>query len=68
MKRYSVRISSKALKDMEDMYDYIVNVLLEPKYAMNQYDRIANSILSLELMPGRINVMGSDFRAKLNGK
>ena len=53
MKRYKITISDEAIKNMDDLYNYIAYVLLEPKYALNQYNRIAYAILELDLMPER---------------
>ena len=60
MKRYDVFISEKACDDMESIYDYISEILLSPESATDQYDRIADAILSLEEMPERIKVMDSE--------
>ena len=53
MKRYKITISDEAIKNMDDLYNYIAYVLLEPKYALNQYNRIAYAILELDLMIGK---------------
>lgn len=50
MKRYKITISDEAIKNMDDLYNYIAYV---PKYALNQYNRIAYAILELDLMPER---------------
>lgn len=65
MKRYRVQITEKALIDMEEIYNYIADDLLEPEYAMNQYNRIADSIESLALFPERIKIMQSDKEAAM---
>jgi plasmid stabilization system protein ParE len=57
MKKYNVLIADKALRDMETIYQYIAQELLSPDAAMRQYNRIADSILSLETMPERIKIM-----------
>ena len=53
MKQYQVRISRTALGDMEEIYNYIANHLQERETAMRQYDRIADAIQSLGMLPGR---------------
>ena len=53
---YSVKITDSALSDMDDIYDYIANTLAAPTTAENQYDRIANEILTLSEMPYRYPV------------
>ena len=60
MKKYEVLISDKADMDMESIYRHIAEVLHEPVIAANQYDRIADAILTLEQMPDRIKLMNSE--------
>ena len=43
MKQYDVKISHAALSDMEQIYSYIADRLLEPDTAMGQYNRIAEA-------------------------
>ena len=60
MKRYEVEITDVALKDMEELYHHIAFILLSPENAMGQYNRIANAILKLDMMPERYRVMDSE--------
>ena len=53
MKQYDVKISHAALSDMEQIYSYITDRLLEPDTAMGQYNRIAEAIQSLNILPER---------------
>lgn len=53
MKQYHVKISRTALHDMEEIYHYIADRLLEPDTAWAQYDRIAKAIESLDVLPER---------------
>ena len=53
MKQYDVKISHAALSDMEQIYSYIADRLLEPDTAMGQYIRIAEAIQSLNILPER---------------
>ena len=53
MKQYRVKISRLALADMEQIYSYIAERLLEPETALNQYNRIAEGIASLAALPER---------------
>ena len=53
MKEYQVNITPKAKDDMEEIYNYIAYSLLAPQAAMNQYNNIADAILSLSTMPER---------------
>ena len=57
MKRYEVEITDVALKDMEELYHHIAFILLSPENAMGQYNRIANAILKLDMMPERYRVI-----------
>jgi len=60
MKVYEVLLSNKANDDMDAIYMYIAETLLSPETAAAQYDRIAEAILSLEVMPMRIKLMDSE--------
>ena len=51
MRQYEVKITDAALADMEQLYDHIAFVLLSPENAMGQYNRIADAILKLNVMP-----------------
>ncbi|MBO5560662.1 MAG: type II toxin-antitoxin system RelE/ParE family toxin [Firmicutes bacterium] len=53
MKQYNVEITDAALDDMEKIYNYIAYELRSPETAMAQYDRIAESILALDIFPER---------------
>ena len=56
MKQYQVKITDAALEDMENIYVYIAQQLKEPEYAMGQYNRIADAILKLEILPERFRL------------
>ena len=60
MKQYRVEITREALRDMEDIYNYIAIDLLAPENAMGQYNRIANQILTLDIFPERFRIMESE--------
>ena len=53
MKQYDVKISNAALSDMGQIYSYIADRLLEPDPAMGQYNRNAEAIQSLNILPER---------------
>lgn len=53
MDKYSVKLMSQALRDLDGIYDYIAHTLLEPETALNLVSRIEDAILSLEMMPSR---------------
>lgn len=60
MNRYNVRITDRALADMQWIYDYIAEVLLVPDTAMGQYNRIANAIESPDHVPERCRLFESE--------
>ncbi|MCD7717507.1 MAG: type II toxin-antitoxin system RelE/ParE family toxin [Lachnospiraceae bacterium] len=60
MKQYDVRITEDAISDMEQIYDYIAHTLLSPENALGQYNRIADAILTLAVLPERIKIMESE--------
>ena len=60
MKNYWVKITGKALADMEAIYDYIASNLQSPDTAMKQYDRIAAAIESLGTFPERCKLFDSE--------
>ena len=51
MDKYSVKLMSRALKDLDGIYNYIAHTLLEPETALNLVNRIEDAILSLDTMP-----------------
>ena len=53
MDKYSVMLTSRALRDLDNIYAYIARELLVPETALNLVDRIESEILSLEQMPHR---------------
>lgn len=61
MKQYVVEITTEALLDMEEIYDYIANALLSSKNARGQYNRIAERILGLEFLPERFQIMDTEL-------
>ena len=46
MDKYSVKLMSRALRDLDGIYDYIAHTLLEPETALNLVSRIEDAILS----------------------
>jgi len=60
VKVYDIEVTKKADEDMDGIYSHIVDVLLEPTTAAKQYDRIADAILTLDIMPERIKIMDSE--------
>ena len=40
MDKYSVKLMSRALKDLEGIYNYIAHTLLEPETALNLFKSV----------------------------
>ncbi len=59
MKRYTVKITDRALADMEEIYNYIAIQLQASENAMRQYNRIAEAIEGLNVFPERVRLMES---------
>lgn len=57
--RYNVMITASALADMEAIYNYIAVELLNPDAALGQYERIAETVKSLQEFPGRCKLFDS---------
>ena len=60
MKQYTVRITDRALADMEEIYNYIATQLQAPENAMRQYNRIAEAIEGLSIFPEKTKLMESE--------
>lgn len=60
MKRYTVEITNEALADMDQLYNHIAYVLQAPENAIDQYNRIADAILTLDTLAERIRIMESE--------
>ena len=53
MDKYSVKLLSRAARDLDGIYSYIAKTLLVPATALELVDRIEKEILSLDHMPYR---------------
>ena len=62
MTEYEIIITKQAAKDMNDIYEYIASVIGMPQTAMEQFNRIADAIETLNLMPERIKIMADAKR------
>lgn len=60
MEQYVVRITDRALADMEEIYNYIAIQLQTPENAMGQYNRIAEAIAGLHVFPERVKLVESE--------
>jgi plasmid stabilization system protein ParE len=57
MREYPVKITEKALHDMNGIYEYIAVNLQSPENAMVQYNRIADSVLELGFFPEKFRLI-----------
>lgn len=53
MDKYSVKLTNRAQRDLDSIYTYIAQTLLERETALALIEKIENEILSLEQMPYR---------------
>lgn len=53
MEKYDVKMLPKALRDIDDIFDYIADELIEPKIAEGMFSSIEDAILSLDEFPYR---------------
>ena len=60
MKKHSVFVTPMALEDMESIFNYIANELKSVNSAKNQYNNIADSIVSLDSMPERCPIFDNE--------
>jgi|SRR5690625_2387521 len=65
MKKYKILITDNALSDMEKIYLYIAEQLQAPEAAMGQYNRIADTIETLDTFPERVKLMESEQERSL---
>ena len=53
MEQYSVKLLRRAVQDLDDIYGYIAQTLLEPETASHLLGRLEDAIFSLETLPYR---------------
>ena len=51
MDKYKIKVNPRAIRELDQIYEYIVNEKLDPENAKGQVDRIKKSILSLDTFP-----------------
>ncbi len=51
--KYTVKLYARAYRDLDDIYTYIAEHLLEPGTALNMVNELESAIFSLEEMPER---------------
>ena len=65
MKQFLVKITDKALNDMDAIYKYIAENLKASDAAMKQYMRIADGVESLNILPERCKLFEIQPERKL---
>lgn len=53
MDKYDVKLYSRAYRDLDGIYTYIAETLLEPGTALNMVGELETAIFSLEQLPER---------------
>lgn len=53
MDKYVVKLYTRAYRDLDGIYTYIAETLLEPGTALNMVDELEEAIFSLEQLPER---------------
>ena len=51
MDKYKVKVNPRAIRELDQIYEYIANEKLAPENAKGQVDRIKKAILGLETFP-----------------
>lgn len=51
MDKYKVKINPSAIRELDNIYEYITNEKLAPENAKGQVDRIKKAILKLDTFP-----------------
>ena len=51
MDKYKVMINPRAIRELDNIYEYIANEKLAPENAKGQVDRIKKAVLSLDAFP-----------------
>ena len=49
--KYNVKITPRAIRELDNIYEYIANEKLAPENAKGQVDRIKKAVLSLDTFP-----------------
>ncbi len=49
--KYKVKINSKAIRELDSIFEYIANEKMAPENAKGQVDRIKKAILNLDTFP-----------------
>ena len=62
--KYDIYITESAYKDLDNIYFYISDNLLEETTATNIISELKDTIFSLETMPGRFGLVSDSVLAK----
>ena len=57
MDKYKVKVNPRAIRDLDNIYEYIASEKLAPENAKGQVDRIKKAILSLNTFPQSIHIV-----------
>ena len=62
---WRINYTEDAEQDLQSIFDYVTNILLEPVTAKNQTDRIINAVDTLDHLPLRFRLWGKEpWRSK----
>ena len=59
LNKYVVKLYTRAYRDLDDIYTYIAETLLEPGTALDMVDELEEAIFSLEQLPERAQFVTS---------
>ena len=51
MDKYKVKLNPRAIRELNNIYEYIANEKMAPENAKGQIDRIKKAILNLDIFP-----------------
>ena len=51
LNKYKIKITPRAIRELDHIYEYIANEKLAPENAIGQINRIKKAILSLDIFP-----------------
>ena len=51
MDKYKIKVNPRAIRELDNIYEYIANEKLSPENAKGQTDRIKKAILNLDTFP-----------------
>ncbi len=51
MDKYKVKVNPRAIRELDNIYEYIANEKLSPENAKRQVDRIKKAVLNLDTCP-----------------